>query len=95
VTTRRDGKLRADYVTDAERSWFPTLDAVGLGGLVDELVRQGQRGARAAGIAWFVSSHRDGRPDRLNSVTRANYRTTLRTLELPSPDGYDRHAIPG
>jgi len=92
-TPRNGGRLRADYVDDVERAWFPLLAGGGIVALRNELVRQGVAPAKAAAIALFVHDHAERQDDGLSQGTRANYRRELAECS-PGPRAKFR-AIPG
>ena len=90
---RNGGRLRADYVDDVERAWFPLLATGGVVGLRDELVRRGISPARAASIALFIHDHAERQDDGLSQNTRGAYRRELASCD-PGPRAKLR-AIPG
>jgi hypothetical protein len=91
---RNGGKLRADYIDDVERAWFPALDDLGPQGLRDYLVTVGKlRAPLGSAITLFIADHRDLRPDHLSNSSRWTYRRQLESLD-PPPTSL-RRTIPG
>jgi hypothetical protein len=77
---RNGGKIRADYLTEVEAHWVPALDERGVDGLRSLFQELGVSSGIAASLTFFVSDHRDLRPDGLDSATRSGYRRRLRKL---------------
>lgn len=94
MTTRLDGRIRADAITDVERPWIEALEQAGVVAVRDELVAQGVTAATAAGVALFLSDQADRR--RVSSkVTAYRYRQLLGDLEPPKARAKVLRTIPG